>query len=876
MRLRILLPPTLAGCVQRNAIPAKIELETEESERIPPEKADQEAFGELSDSERSSLFALSQWCGGTLASFVQLDLAQAGELLKMLHEVPCFYLVNNPEQTIEWANGELLGISEFIPPPQTERPRPVREIKEEPEKEPATVFDEPEYEGPPSKSKARPNTSAHPALHRAPRLQEVLRLMREWNFLRDRNHRHWWWLGPSKVLDFLATHQKELELDHEAEFTDNFRNLTSGIKRAELRASATETGDGAEVEVRIVAGDVPPDELEHALATGQNHVRHGQKVYLLTRELRTQATELQKRTSGHPEALRHARASHRVVKFQAPPVEDFLLEADPRFQPPAQWKKRSAACAISPPSPPRASTKPRIHPPALSKDRRGLAPSPLSQRTRRHPRRRDGTREDRPGPRLADRAAQRTSFAKTSLVVCPATLLENWKREAQRFCPDFSVLVHHGPDRTEESAALRQTRPLITSYGTLVRDLELFEPIPFLCVIGDEAQHLKNRKTQNAKPCPPSPRTAGSCSPAPRSRTACPTFSPCLNFSFPEPDPSSFHLPRRRTHLARTTHPQGSRPLSPAPQKTEVAPELPEKIEQVLYLDLTEEQAACYDEVGAPPKPTGQTGRCGSERRRDAHEDPHSTPSLAPDLLRSPPAPRKLPRRSIGQAQCLSRTPLHLLGRQPPHARLFPIRASPSTSQSGARSRLPALLLPRRILQGPHGPSRPLSGRRIRPRVPDLAQGRRNRTELDRSGRRRALRPWWNPAAEAQASDRAHRIGQDKQVTVYKLITSGTVEERVLGLQQGKRKLLEQVFEESEAANLSLGVEDLRDLIWGGRSTPNSRCPQDLKAKRESVGDEKRQLRNKRPTRTRMPHAFVFSFPLEKQQVFWHFEWFNP
>ena len=73
--------------------------------------------------------------------------------------------------------------------------------------------------------------------------------------------------------------------------------------------------------------------------------------------------------------------------------------------------------------------------------------------------------------------------------------------------------------------------------------------------------------------------------------------------------------------------------------------------------------------------------------------------------------------------------------------------------------------------------------------------------------------PWWNPAAEAQASDRAHRIGQDKQVTIYKLITSGTVEENVLQLQQGKRKLLEQVFEESEAANLSLGVSDLRELI---------------------------------------------------------------
>ena len=190
-------------------------------------------------------------------------------------------------------------------PSPNRRPRPVREIKEDPEKEPATVFDAPEYEGPPIEVEGSteylrlilPSTE-HPGY------KQVLRLMREWSFLRDRNHSHWWWLrDSSKVLDFLATHQKELELDHEAEFTDNFRNLTSGIKRAELRASATETGDGAEVEVRIVAGDVPPDELEHALATGQNHVRHGQKVYLLTRELRTQATELQKRISGNPDAL---------------------------------------------------------------------------------------------------------------------------------------------------------------------------------------------------------------------------------------------------------------------------------------------------------------------------------------------------------------------------------------------------------------------------------------------------------------------------------------------------------------------------------------------------------------------------------------------
>ena len=73
--------------------------------------------------------------------------------------------------------------------------------------------------------------------------------------------------------------------------------------------------------------------------------------------------------------------------------------------------------------------------------------------------------------------------------------------------------------------------------------------------------------------------------------------------------------------------------------------------------------------------------------------------------------------------------------------------------------------------------------------------------------------PWWNPAIEAQASARAHRIGQDKKVTTYKLITSGTVEENVLLLQQAKRKLLEQVFSESEAHQVSLGAEELLKLI---------------------------------------------------------------
>jgi SNF2 family DNA or RNA helicase len=75
------------------------------------------------------------------------------------------------------------------------------------------------------------------------------------------------------------------------------------------------------------------------------------------------------------------------------------------------------------------------------------------------------------------------------------------------------------------------------------------------------------------------------------------------------------------------------------------------------------------------------------------------------------------------------------------------------------------------------------------------------------------LDPWWNPAVEMQATDRAHRIGQTRVVTSYKLIAAGTVEERVLAMQNEKRALLANVFEESDAANAALTLAELKNLL---------------------------------------------------------------
>ena len=75
--------------------------------------------------------------------------------------------------------------------------------------------------------------------------------------------------------------------------------------------------------------------------------------------------------------------------------------------------------------------------------------------------------------------------------------------------------------------------------------------------------------------------------------------------------------------------------------------------------------------------------------------------------------------------------------------------------------------------------------------------------------------PWWNPAVEAQATDRAHRIGQTRVVTAYKLIARGTVEEKIMNLQQKKRALIEATVESEEPLMTGLSISEINELLLG-------------------------------------------------------------
>ena len=119
----------MAGCAQRDSVPAKIELEDSNGTRIPPEQVDISLLGNLPNAERGALFALSQWCNGKLSSFLQLDLSQTNELVKILDGIPCFFAANQPEEAIRWSDGNLVGVSEYLPQKTGNRPLPVRQEK---------------------------------------------------------------------------------------------------------------------------------------------------------------------------------------------------------------------------------------------------------------------------------------------------------------------------------------------------------------------------------------------------------------------------------------------------------------------------------------------------------------------------------------------------------------------------------------------------------------------------------------------------------------------------------------------------------------------------------------------------------------------------
>jgi SNF2 family DNA or RNA helicase len=408
----------------------------------------------------------------------------------------------------------------------------------------------------------------------------------------------------------------------------------------------------------------------------------------------------------------------------------------------------------------------------------------------------------------------------SALVVCPAALVENWCREITRFAPHLSIHRHHGTDRVRgPDATLPASGVLITSYGTLTRDLPLFLGRHWSVIIADEAQHIKNRRSQNAQ----SLRTLRA-----HGRFVL-TGTPVENslddlrslFAFLMPGYLPQKSPNGANATAREDRPrhdaltrEKAAPYILRRTKRAVAPELPEKIEQTVYCEIEGPQAALYAEwrdrsraelfelemSGATEGRVRMAAFNHLLRLRQICAEPRL---LAPALGAADSAKWRALREILDEAldgghRILVFSQfvevLRHLRRELDAAAVATCYMDGSTRDRQAEcdrfngdASIPVFLI-------------------------SLKAGG---TGLNLTGADTVVHfdPWWNPAAEAQAADRAHRIGQTRTVTSIKLIAAGTVEERVLELQHGKAALLRDLFAESDTANATLGLTDLKALL---------------------------------------------------------------
>jgi superfamily II DNA or RNA helicase len=816
--LRLLLPPNLAEAAPRNAIALKVELDL----NAPPKPA---LF--------PALAVLQRLCGTEKPpAFLQLTRAQLRELVTAATGQPIFAFVNTPQTNLLWLGQRLRGVSEHlvevadpstataaISVPRsgsirTASPAPARASFSAPRAaEPATPLT---VDG--SEHFLSVTLPSRESLGYAPALD----LFKTAGFVLEPSSRKWWLRDRHKVLNFLATHGQRLRDELFAEFTDNFEKNTARFRHAEIACDAVDNGNGYNVTLALRAGRVSEDQILAAASGSRGYVEDNGQVYLIAPEQLQKLAEAQRALSSEGGVGSATRRTHRVSTARLIEAEGILEKIAPHFQPPEAWKARSNALRNL------SALNPAPIPPALDALLRPYQKIGVAWLWHLHRHNLGGILADEMGlgktlqalSLLSALNSQPTArnASRVSLVACPASLVENWRREAARFAPELRVFVHHGSNRLADAKAFASHDLIITSYGTLARDRDLFSETDFSCLIADEAQHLKNRRSQNAQALrilQAQGRFLLTGTPLENSIDDLRSLFEVLMPGYIDQVPSGTKAEERNWFDERLR--AKTAPYILRRTKKTVAPELPSKIEQILYCELSPAQSALYRKMQE------ETERALLDLEASGANDNSVRMATLTQLLR------------LRQVCCDPRLLPQSTNKATDSAKLEAFRELLAESiDDGHRllvfSQFTALLgLLREELESQEIPYAYLDGS-MTPKARQAEVDRFNNSatlpvfliSLKAGGTGLNLTsadtvvhfdPWWNPAVEAQATDRAHRIGQTKVVTSYKLICSGTVEEKVLQLQESKRALLADVFEASDAVSAKLTLADLRSLL---------------------------------------------------------------
>lgn len=410
-----------------------------------------------------------------------------------------------------------------------------------------------------------------------------------------------------------------------------------------------------------------------------------------------------------------------------------------------------------------------------------------------------------------------------ALVVCPTTLIYNWENEIKKFTPNLTWSIHHGSLRTRKPEDFEKYNIIITTYGTLRSDIQLMMKVLFDYVILDESQAIKNPSSKVTKAaCLLTAKNRICMSGTPLQNNTFDIFAQ-MNFLNPgllgsveffrnefSTPIDKFGEPEQKDHLRKLLYPFILRRT-----KEQVAKDLPEKTETILFCEMEDEQRKVYDAYrnvyrdkimgvieGEGIDKSQLTILQGLMKLRQICDSPailneeekYPNHSIKLDELTREITENIGEHKALVFSQFLGMLALikqqlkandiefdYFDGSTPPHER----ERSIQNFQTNEKSRVFLISLK-------------AGGVGLNLTAADYVY---------------IVDPWWNPAVEQQAIDRTHRIGQTKNIFAYRMICKDTIEDKIMQLQERKRTLAKELISDDQTFVKSLSKEDVEYLF---------------------------------------------------------------
>ncbi|WP_290797683.1 DEAD/DEAH box helicase [Flavihumibacter sp. UBA7668] len=425
---------------------------------------------------------------------------------------------------------------------------------------------------------------------------------------------------------------------------------------------------------------------------------------------------------------------------------------------------------------------------------------------------------------LAHRMEVAGSDFRVSMIVCPATLMHNWRLELEKFAPSLGSFIYHGSTRDMEAFRLSGARVLITSYGTLRSDIERLQVVNWDVVVLDESHTIKNPSAQITKAVyqlKAAARVALSGTPVMNN-----TFDLYAQLHFLVPglfgQPEFFRkeyahpIDRERNEEKMQALKQLTAPFVLRRTKLQVATDLPPKTESVLWCEMSEDQKAMYDEIKSQIRDSiflniQQEGMnksklsilAGMQKLRQVCAAPALVKDaglVTADSVKIEVLMEELQNNLRNNKVLIFsqfKGMLNLIGQACQQAGMLYYHFDGDTPPAKRSELVEQFQTP---------------GNEVNIFLISLKAGNTGLT-LTAADYVFLVDPWWNTAVQQQAVDRAYRIGQTKNVFAYQMICKDSIEEKIIELQDRKRLLSDALITEDEGFIKQLTEDDLRYLF---------------------------------------------------------------